>query len=149
MGNYASSSDVGALVPYRTIGASSQPTTTQVSSWIDEAEAELDGVLAAQGLSTPLSGTGPIRIAKSWVSEYVAGRVLRAYATAGGDPTNEQGRTEIEQWRLRMKEIAADGSRFGSILGQGSAAVQLTSYPRLSGLPDTDFAPRFTTTEKF
>lgn len=149
MGSYASTTDVGARVPYRAIGASTNPSSTVVSGWIDDAEAELDGVLGAQGLSTPLTGTGPVRIAKSWVSEYVAGLVMRAYATAGGDPNNEQGSTEIAQWRARMTEIARDASRFGSVLGQGSTAATLTSYPRLSGLPDSDFAPRFTTTEKF
>lgn len=150
MGNYATTAtNVAPLVPYRTIGASTSPSTTTVDSWIEEAEAELDGILSAQGLSVPLSGTNPIRIARGWVAEYVAGRVMRAYATAGGDPANEQGRTEIEAWRLRMKEIAMDASRFGAQLGQGTSATTLTSYAQSSGFDSSEFAPSFTRDEKF
>lgn len=149
MGNYATlTADVLPLVPYRTLSASTQPTDTQANTWIASAEAELDGVLSAQGISVPLTATNPVAIARAWVAEYVAAKVQRAFATAGGEDT-QQGQTEIDAWRLRMKEIAQDASRFGAVLGQGTSASTITSYALSSGFASTCFDPQFTTQEKF
>ena len=52
---YAALADVQAVNPKRTYGASTTPTTTQVTAFIDDIAAEIDSVLSARGLATPVT----------------------------------------------------------------------------------------------
>lgn len=118
---YAAVSDVQARNPYRTIGASSKPTTTQVTAWITEAEAEVNGLLSALGLTSPATGDGAT-ILKHKVVAYVAGLVQQAYANAGGDE-NDDGRAEIDAWDQFLDELAAESVKWGGVLQGGSAGT--------------------------
>ena len=74
MGTYVSTAQVSARLPYRTIDGSSSPTSTQVSEWIDEAEALIHGALNAAEVTTPITGTDGVKIMRSWVLDYSVGR---------------------------------------------------------------------------
>ena len=52
---YAALADVQAINPKRTYGASTTPTTTQVAGFIDDIAAEIDSLLSARGLATPVT----------------------------------------------------------------------------------------------
>ena len=51
---YCTASEVEALVGFAAT-ATTIPTTTQISTWIDQISAEIDTELAAQGVSTPVA----------------------------------------------------------------------------------------------
>jgi hypothetical protein len=52
---YAAVSDVQALMAKFTIDANSKPTTTQVTSMINDISGEIDAVLAGRGLTVPVT----------------------------------------------------------------------------------------------
>lgn len=150
MGTYASYSDVAARLPYRTIGASSKPTSTQVEQWITEAEAMLTGALARAGISYPVTGGGA-EIMKSWAADFAEGRTRQAYAAAGGDGGNDDGKDLIEAFRdLVRVQIPGDPPGFEAMLWTASSSTTR----RLRGhvldnadgltISDGDFAPTFT-----
>lgn len=151
MGNYSSSSYVAKLVPYYAIGASTTPSSTTVDEWVDQAEAELDGVLIAQGGTTPITGTRAINMARSWVSRRVKGQVLEAYASAGGDPANDNGAADAKWWDELIKSLRRDATVILAELGQGDAGTDLSSYvtDNSDGLTSSSFEPSFKRSEVF
>ena len=75
MGNYADAADVAEKLKLAgiTIDDSSDPTDTEVEDYIASYEAEIDGVLRAQGYPTiPASGTKDVNMLKQKVAMKVA-----------------------------------------------------------------------------
>ena len=145
---WGSTSGVQVRIPYRTIDANSTPSSTTVSTWLDEAEAELAKAIAGAGGSTSLSGDA-LELFRGWVEERVAGLVLAAYASAGGDYSNDHGVAHEITWRERLKSIRRDVAAFRS----AGATVFLSSYVTNNSDSKTvsggDFAPAFTRGEKW
>ena len=52
---YAALADVQAINPKRSYSASTTPTTTQVTGFITDIAAEIDSILTARGLATPVT----------------------------------------------------------------------------------------------
>lgn len=59
---YASLPDVGALAAKRTFGATSIPSASQVTTFLDFTAADLDSILAADGYSLPVPTTATIAL---------------------------------------------------------------------------------------
>ena len=156
MGTYVSTAQVNARLPYRTIDGSSSPTSTQVSEWIDEAEALIHGALNAAEVTTPITGTDGIKIMRSWVLDYSVGRTRIAFASAGGDGSNDAGIEDIERFNDRVTDILNNPSRYSAMLNAGSGGsaarqirgVQTDNDDDLS-VSGGDFAPTFTRDEVF
>lgn len=153
---YATYSDVQARVPYRTIGAATKPTDTQVTAWITESEAMLNGVLAAADLPAPYSSTAAVNILKSWVCDRAEGLVRQAYASAGGDGTNEDGKDLVLKFDKLLEDILKRPAIYGAMLAGGDApatSVKVRAYvtDNADGLSisNGDFAPTFTRDEVF
>lgn len=152
MGTYvADASEVQPRAGNRAITSTSKPSTSEVGDWIDEAEAELEGALAAAGIPTSYAaGARGFKILRAWIGSYVAGLVRVSWAASAGDGGNEDGRREITEWKDRLRDIAADPSRFSAMLSSaGSSAsntVGLASHVTDSslGLSASDYAPVFT-----
>lgn len=134
MANYGSTAGVQGRVPARTIGASTAPTTTQITTLIDQVEALLDAKLAAIGLTTPVTGTNPVAILAFAVNGKVASLAYLGKLTVddeggGGEPLLDKLTAE---WDELMSEIKAAPSTVAAMLGQsyGSTAgsSQLRSY---------------------
>lgn len=89
MGNYASNSDVERhLTTFFTTPFTSgtTPTDTVVGEMIDQAEAQVNGVLSAQGYNTvPATGTNDVNMLKLIVGQYVAALVFEDYYHTQGD----------------------------------------------------------------
>jgi hypothetical protein len=157
MGAYATVADIQARLAYWTIDVSSQPSTYQVSQWIDECESLIDGALQAVDLPAPYATTHAIRILKSWVASGVEGLVRRAHAAAAGEgQTNEDGKDLIEKFDNVLKDILAKPSIYGAMLAGGSApaaATRLRAYQthNADGLSSTDasFNPTFKRSDVF
>lgn len=74
---YATTSDVNALLPPAKgqLGASSVPTATQVTAWIAEFEAELNGLLVAAGFTAPVTGSNDLIRVRRIIVEATACKV--------------------------------------------------------------------------
>ena len=149
MGNYASTSDVAALVPYRPISSTTNPSTTQVSGWVDQAEAQIDAILRGVGLSVPATDAKTVLEFREAVAWKVSGVLLQAYASAVGDPGNTTGESRIKDWNDWLERVRTNPSQYGAEFGQGTSATNLTAFSISSGLAKSNFAPSFKLTEKF
>lgn len=128
---YCTTSDVQSRNPYRTIGASTKPTTAEVQAWIDEAEAYVDGALATAGLTSPCVNTSGIKVLRNKVATFVSGLVKIAYASAGGDDANDDGQKEVQQFNDFLIDLRSNSVEWGGILQSGTAgtsAQKLRSY---------------------
>lgn len=156
MSSYATVADVQARVPYRTIGASTQPSTSQVQAWLDEAEAVLNGALKASELPAPYTDADAKKILGMAVADYAEGRLRLAYASAGGAEENQDGQKRVDAFRAAVESIVDEPSRWGAMLGGGTAPA---SARRIRGhvldnqdgktIAAGDFAPTFTRGEQF
>tara|TARA_R100001163_G_scaffold54569_1_gene41891 strand:- start:1128 stop:1598 length:471 start_codon:yes stop_codon:yes gene_type:complete len=156
MGTYVSTSQVNARLPYRTIDSNSSPTATQVSEWIDEAEALLHGALNTAEVTTPITGADGIKIMRSWVLDYAVGRTRIAYASSGGDGGNDAGVDEIETFNERVNDIMNYPMKYSAMLNAGSGSsscrqirgVQTDNADSLT-VAGGDFKPSFSRDEVF
>lgn len=113
--------DVQARLAGRTISATSKPTSTQVEAWIAEAEAMLTGSLGAAGLPLPAAGATGATIMRAWVCDYAEGRTRMAYASAGGDGSNDDGKDQVEGFRQLTVNIRRYPTDYGAMLAAGDA----------------------------
>ena len=151
MPTFAAVTDIPPLVGGRSISASTTPNTTQVTAWIDEAEAELLGTLASVAIPTdyPVNSRG-YRIIRHWVTQYIAGLFRQSHAAAGGDGGNNDGKEIIDAWRKMLQQIVEDSPRFEAMLSAGGSAAKTNpgmpgshvTDPVL-GLTASDYGPTF------
>lgn len=152
MGTYvASAAEIQPRAGNRAITSTSKPSTTEVSDWIDEAEAEILGALAASSIPTSYaSGTRGFRILRGWVGGYVAGLVRVSWAASAGDGGNQDGQRELDDWKARLRMIADDPSRVSAMLSEAGSPASNTSSlashvtDSSLGLSPSDYAPVFT-----
>jgi hypothetical protein len=154
---YATYSDVQARLGGRfAFGAATKPTQAQVTAWIAEAEAVLNGTLQAAELEAPYSSDAAVLILRNWVTSYVEGLVRQVNAAAGGDGGNDDGKDLIEAWEQRLRDVATRPSWYGAMLGAGNApdaARRIRGYVLDNDddktIADGHFAPTFTRDETF
>lgn len=156
MGTYASTSDVTARLPGRTFGASTSPSTTDISGWIDTAEARLESALASVGITVPVTATRGIEVLKELAIDYAEGRVRRGLASAGGDADNEDGQDLITRFNDAIASIEGNPAGWSAIVEGGSASdttrrvrSHTLDHPDGSTVSAGDFDPVFTRAEKF
>ena len=156
MGTYVSTAQVAARLPYRTIDGSSKPSSSQVSEWIDEAEALIHAALNAIEVTTPITGTDGVKVLRSIVLNYAVGHTRLAYAAAGGDADNDAGADEVERFNDQVSDFFANPTRWASMLNAGSASSNqrhLRGYTvdndDNKSVDNGDFSPSFTRSESF
>ena len=135
--SWATYSDVQSRIPGRTIDATTKPSSTEVSAWVDEGEAEIYATLQAAGIDpTACAGAVALKILRSWVCDYAEGHARMAYASAGGDGQNDDGKDILERFYKRLDDILANPSRYGAMLSAGTSP---TDTLRVRGsTPSTD-----------
>ena len=148
---YVTTANVQARLPGRTLSASSKPTLTQVGEWVEEGAALLDGALLAASLDAPYTAARALLILRSWSLLYSEGHTRMAFASAGGDGTNDDGKDMVEQFRDLLVWIRENGPTVGGMLASGDAPE---ASRRVRGyvidnsddvnITDGDFAPQFT-----
>lgn len=151
MGTYASTSDIAARLPYRTIDSNSKPTSTQVGQWITEAEAMLTAALDTCQITTPVTNSNGIELLKSWACDYAEGRTRMAYANSGGDGGNDDGKDLIENFKELIDKILDNPTMYSAMFNAGDAEA---SSRRVRGyvldnddsvsISNGDFEPTFT-----
>lgn len=151
---YAESTDVQARLPGRTISATSKPSDDDVTGWCVEADALIDGALAAYtNLTVPV--TLPDRatvILKSWALLYAEGHTRMAFATGGGDGTNVDGKDLVEQFEAKLEWVRTHPQQAEAALSATGSASSSTRRMRGYVIDNNDgksvgagdFAPTFT-----
>ena len=122
--SYAVIGDIQARLPGRPISATSKPTQAQIETWITDAENQLNGALAAEGLPAPYTAATAVSQLKAWVCEYVEGLVRQAHASGSGDGNNVDGAKLIEHWFGRLDDISRNPSKWGGRLAAGAVAAE-------------------------
>ncbi len=139
---------VAGRIPYRAISASSKPSISDVQTWIDGADAMVAGTLARAGITAPTGGTTGGLILGELIGDYAEGHVRMAYAAAGGDGRNDDGKDLIEGFKATLKEILSDPSGWAAALSPAAAAPvsNLRSHVthNSEGKEPEDYAPTFT-----
>jgi hypothetical protein len=102
---YTTASAVAARDPGRTISATSRPNLDQVTDFITEAAAELDGILRSRGYSTPVptSATSAFQLLKAYNSLGANCAVERVAVSSSKE------KTACEAWEA-AKQMLRDGS---------------------------------------
>lgn len=149
---YSTTDDVQANLPGRTLSASSKPALAQVSGWITQGDALLDGSLAAKGMTVPYTeGANALAILKSWSLLYAEGHTRMAFASGGGDGGNEDGKDLLEQFEKVLAFIRENPGDVAAMLGDGSAPEATKRFRGYVldnddsvSIGNGDFAPVFT-----
>ena len=151
---YAIAADVQARLAGRTISATSKPNTDQVTAWIAETEAELNGELRAARFTVPVGGTDPLLVAKAKVVSRVCARILEAYSAGADFDEDDLARGLNAEWNDFIEAIRSNPGRIGELLGQsvggsrnrGPFRSHVTDNSK--GLVTEDLAPVFTTRDE-
>ena len=104
---YATSADVQARIgAIQTIGAGTTPTTTQVSTWLDEYSADVDAVLTAAGYATiPATGTNDLNLLQGRVAQIAAAEAIDVMTGYLGLAPEQ---SDIEYWRKKWDTFLTD-----------------------------------------
>ncbi len=123
MGTYASSSDLQARLPWVTFGTTTKPSTTQIDSWITEAEGVLTAALKAAQVTTPVTEANGVQLAKSIVLDFVEGRTRIALSSGGDSDSGQIGVQMIGDFRTLVYKIAegSNASLWGAMMAGGNA----------------------------
>jgi len=152
LGTYATNADVQARLPWVTFGVSTKPSTTQIDSWITEAEGVLTAALKAAQVSTPVTDANGIQLCKSIVLDFAEGRTRIALSSGVESDTGQVGVQMIKDFRELIEKIAAGpgASMWGAMmsggnLGSSNCAVRGHVIDNADGetISDGDFDPVF------
>lgn len=108
MASYGSTTGVGALVPAIGLSGSTTPTTTQVTTWLEQGYSIINRRLTASGYSTPVDSSAAVYAELTSLNElYAAAWALRVRAmdSLTGTPENRSDEWINEFWR-RLEELA-------------------------------------------
>ena len=117
----------------------------------------IEGALVSGGGSMPDAGTNGADIIEVWIVNYAEGRTRMAYAAAGGDGGNDDGKDLIEDFDELIEKILDKPNRYDDMLN-GSASdtatpVQVRGYVLSNAddktIADGDFDPIFTRDEEY
>lgn len=148
---YATPANVASRLGGRSIGASTAPTSDEVTAWIAEHEAELDGHLSAAGFTVPVSGASPLVIVRSKITAKVASRVLDTYG-AGTDMEESDLAPRLQkEWDDFIALISERPGTIGALIGQsissssnrGNFRSHVKGNSRGLSVGDGDFDPEF------
>lgn len=148
---YATYSDVSARVG-RTLSASSAPTQAQITTFITQAEAELNGALEAQGITNPVTDSDGI----SFLAPYVCARAAMFWLQNKDTVTDQSDASaQIEafrqEWRYLTDKIerqpdlvaAMVGHPFDEAAGSGRIRAYQTDNEDGLDIASGDFDPVF------
>lgn len=114
---YGDHTDVAARHPRgapNAFSASSKPTDAQVTTWLDEVSAWIDGRIKAAGYDAATVSAGGLLILRKAVTEYVAGLVERYWGGEDAETGEDAGdrkrplRDLIHDLRERPADVAVE-----------------------------------------
>lgn len=153
---YAVIADLQARLPGITFGAGTKPTSTQVSTWITDAEGMLNAALSGAQITQPVTNANGILVCKGLVLDYAEGRTRLALDSTISDDANSLGATLVRDFKALLLELTKpEGNAvWAAILGGGGAGgstrtvrSHVTDNPDGDSIADGDFDPEFTKDE--
>ena len=151
MATYAAASDAQALIPKFVITASTVPSTTDLTSFLEKVDAEINACLAGKGLTVPFSSDGTdvqdkfAELLESANAHGAAVKVLGAAFPAGTGPFAVV-RTELHETFLRIMAGLKDGSLVPPGIAATATLVGPTTYT--TNFPNETDEPDFGDQEK-
>ena len=146
--SYGSLSGVSALVPVAgTLGATSTPTSAQVTEWLAQGSARIDRALSSAGYSIPVASTATVHAELTALANlYGAAHVLTA---RGLDSANGEAENRADVWLGRFDETlkALAGSDLSALgvsaavttgVNAGRRRVRTLQLRRIDGYADLD-----------
>lgn len=91
---YIDITDISSRMKNWTFSASSNPTTVEVESFIDEVETEVDARLNAAGVIVPVTNTDKVKVVGRIVTNGVIAEILRSVNIEDEDAAGYQERYE-------------------------------------------------------
>jgi hypothetical protein len=145
---YGSVAGVSALVPVAgTLGASSTPTSAQVTEWLAQGSARIDRALSSAGYSIPVAGTATVASELAALANlYGAAHVImaRGLDSANGEAENRSD-VMLERFNAELTSIASsDLSSLGvssvatTGVNAGRRRVRTLQLRRIDGYADLD-----------
>lgn len=130
MAAYAKLSDVAARLPNRAFTTTSKPTAAQVTNWLTETEAEVNGELAAGGIGVPVTSSRGVEYLRGKVVERVCAMIERAYVSGTDLETDDVAEEKFEVYERFLERIRKFPERMATILdvGAGAAGSKLSAY---------------------
>ena len=120
MGNYATNSHVTPRLAWSIASSGTKPTTTQVDNEVALIEADLDGELAAQGFTVPVTNATGILFLRQYVVAEACARALelRDTTTDEEDATDQIAAFRAQYYKL-VRDIRENATIVGEKIGQG------------------------------
>lgn len=134
---------VQARITYETISADSNPTSTQVETFLDQVEARLEGALVAAELPVLTSysaSTRPYNLLAEMITTGAVGLVKEAWETAKGEMTERSAETLY--FDQRCADIEQFPSKWGSMLDVGGSPPAASKTLRSHATDSTVLAER-------
>lgn len=130
MSTYGTLAGITPRVGGRVISSGTVPSSTDVQGWLDQAEAQLKGLLLSVDIPWVYSAStvGALTI-QGWVETYVAGQVRRSWAAMAG-ANGADGLFEVQGWSALLAEIKREPQLYGALLsgaGTDQSATILAS----------------------
>ncbi len=146
--SYGSLSGVSALVPVAgTLGATSTPTSAQVTEWLAQGSARIDRALSSAGYSIPVASTATVHAELTALANlYAAAHVLiaRGLDSANGEAENRSD-AYIERFTSELSALASsDLSALGvsaaptTGVNAGRRRIRTLQLRRIDGYADLD-----------
>ncbi len=128
------------------------PTVTQVDQWLDEAEDEIEGVLAAEGITVPAT-TAATNILGKYTAEYAVGQIKNLIDTAGGGE-GAAGASNLETYEQMLVSLQVRPDYWKKKLGVGGTSAtfargNVLNNPDGLTIENGDFEAKIKITEKF
>lgn len=128
------------------------PTLTQVDQWLDEAEDEIEGVLAAEGITVPATAAA-LNILGKYSAEYAAGQIKNLIDTAGGG-SGDAGAPNLECYEQMLVSLQVRPDYWKKKLGVSLGGATFARGNVLNNrdgltIEDGDFEAKIKITEKF
>jgi hypothetical protein len=102
--SYAVLSDVQAFLPQWRIGADTRPAATEVSGFLTRLSARLDGIAAANGYATPVTGAQSLDLLKSVCLAGAGWYVGRTLFPQGGVPMVDEYAKEYQDMMQQIMD---------------------------------------------
>ncbi len=134
---YATTTTVQALNPKRTYSSTSTPTTTQVTSFIDDIAGTINTLLEGKGLTVPVTTPADFVTALTLLNSLGAAALAEQamFPEQGGPGATPHGAWLWRQYQVGLKELK-ESPLPSSLRGDDSAASFWTEHPTTEPAPD-------------
>jgi hypothetical protein len=128
------------------VTAISKPSTSDIDSWIESAEAQINAYLKAGGSIVPITDADGVEQLRELTLEFAEGRTRRALAPPGS--STDDADKLLDGFKEILKDMRENPAAWGAQTSGGSADEDTTRLRNhvvndVDGRTRADFAPTF------